>query len=180
MTIVNEFGGYHLNSPTRRRLLRMVAKFNYYSGESGKIADRLRRDFLPEYHMATIHIRDRRRTLRLPPSASAADGPDEESDLGSAHGNGSEPQQKALAQDVRFCRGRNHCREAHVRAVIRNITGCALSRARLRRTRFFLTKTYRDAGWPEIGRRGSTSPPQGAHFPPRPPGDTASRSTSVP
>ena len=32
--------------------------------DAGKIADCLRCDFLPEYHMATTEIRDRRRTLR--------------------------------------------------------------------------------------------------------------------
>ena len=66
--------------------------------DAGKIADCLRCDFLPECHMASTEIRDRRRTLALPAPAGAADGADEEPDLRPADGNGSEPQQAAAAQ----------------------------------------------------------------------------------
>jgi transposase len=43
----------------------------------GKIADCLRCDFLPECHMASTPIRDRRGTLGRPPPAGAPDGADE-------------------------------------------------------------------------------------------------------
>ena len=59
--------------------------------DAGKIADCLRCDFLPECHMASTEIRDRRRTLALPAPAGAPDGADEEPDLRPADGNGSEP-----------------------------------------------------------------------------------------
>ena len=58
--------------------------------DAGKIADCLRCDFLPECHMASTGIRDRRRTLRYRHSVGAPDGADEEPDLGPADGNGSE------------------------------------------------------------------------------------------
>ena len=59
--------------------------------DAGKIADCLRCDFLPECHMASTAMRDRRRTLTLSPPAGAPNGADEESGLGSTDGNRSEP-----------------------------------------------------------------------------------------
>lgn len=59
--------------------------------DAGKIADCLRCDFLPECHMASTAIRDRRRTAALPPLAGPPDGADEEPHLGSADGNRSQP-----------------------------------------------------------------------------------------
>jgi hypothetical protein len=55
--------------------------------DAGKIADCLRCDFLPECHMATTEVRDRRRTLPLPASAGATDRPDEEPDRGLMDGD---------------------------------------------------------------------------------------------
>jgi transposase len=72
--------------------------------DASKIADCLRCDFLPECHMASTEIRDRRRTLRLPLSAGAAEGADEKSDLGSPHGNWGDPQQAAASQSGIFSR----------------------------------------------------------------------------
>src|SRR5256885_2676969 len=47
--------------------------------------------------------------------------------------------------DVRFCEGRNHRREAHVRAAgSARVRGARSSEARLRRIFFSLTKTYMD------------------------------------
>src|SRR5215469_15541334 len=46
--------------------------------DAGKIVDCLRCDFLPECHMASTEIRDRRRTLRYRKSGNQADGADEE------------------------------------------------------------------------------------------------------
>jgi transposase len=66
--------------------------------DAGKIADCLRCDFLPECHMASTEIRDRRRNLTLPPVAGTPDSADEEPDFGSADGNRSEPQQATAAQ----------------------------------------------------------------------------------
>jgi len=69
--------------------------------DAGKIADCLRCDFLPECHMASTAIRDRRRTLCYR-HAGAPNGADEESHLRSADGNRSEPQQEAAAQSGLF------------------------------------------------------------------------------
>jgi len=60
--------------------------------DAGKIADCMRCDFLPECHMASTEIRDRRRTLRYRHLLGAPDGADEEPGLRAAAGNGSEPQ----------------------------------------------------------------------------------------
>ena len=70
--------------------------------DAGKIADCLRCDFLPECHMASTEIRDRRRSLRYRHPAGAADGADEESGFRAAVGNGGEPQQATLAQSSVF------------------------------------------------------------------------------
>ncbi len=49
-------------------LLQTIAadKRKIYKMDAGKIADSLRCSFLPECHMASTEIRDRRRTLRYP------------------------------------------------------------------------------------------------------------------
>src|SRR5229473_2163976 len=53
--------------------------------------------------------------------------------------------------DVRFCEGRNHCREAHVRAAGSDkVRRARSSEARLRRIFFSLTKTYMDVGNSEV------------------------------
>ena len=49
--------------------------------------------------------------------------------------------------DVRFCEGRNPCREAHVRAVSFRTVVCALSRTRQEKCAFHLTKTYMEVGY---------------------------------
>ena len=67
--------------------------------DAGKIADCLRCDFLPECHMASTEIRDRRRTLRLPEPGDQADGADEEPCFRSADGDRCQLQQAAAAQD---------------------------------------------------------------------------------
>jgi hypothetical protein len=54
--------------------------------DAGKIADRLRCDFLPECHMATTEVRSAMDPA-LPAPAGAADGPDEEPDLGPPDGD---------------------------------------------------------------------------------------------
>ena len=52
--------------------------------------------------------------------------------------------------DVRFCEGRNHRREARVRAAgSARVRRARSSEARLRRIFFSLTKTYMDVGKPE-------------------------------
>src|SRR6201996_7343365 len=66
--------------------------------DAGKIADCLRCDFLPECHMATTEVRDRRRTPALPVSVGAADGSDEEADFRPAVRDRSDPQQAATPQ----------------------------------------------------------------------------------
>ena len=66
--------------------------------DASKIADCLRCDFLPECHMASTEIRDRRRTLRYREPAGQADGADEEPGIGAADGNRGELQQAAAAQ----------------------------------------------------------------------------------
>jgi transposase len=66
--------------------------------DAGKIADCLRCDFLPECHMVSTEIRDRRRTLLLSTPAGTADGPDEESGFRFAFGNRSAAQQAAATQ----------------------------------------------------------------------------------
>ena len=72
--------------------------------DAGKIADCLRYDFLPECHMASTAIRNRRRTLRYRPLLVRQNGADEESHLRSADGNRSEPQQAAATQSGLFPR----------------------------------------------------------------------------
>jgi len=72
--------------------------------DAGKIADCLRCDFLPECHMASTAIRDRRRTLRYRHLLGAPDGADEESHLRSADGDRSESQQTTAAQSGLFPR----------------------------------------------------------------------------
>ena len=67
--------------------------------DAGKIADCLRCDFLPECHMASTEIRDRRRTLRYRNLVVQADGADEEPGIGTADGDRGELQQAAAAQD---------------------------------------------------------------------------------
>ncbi len=52
--------------------------------------------------------------------------------------------------DVRFCEGRNPCREAHVRTVSSKDTGVRALRARQEKCAFHLTKTYMDVGKPEV------------------------------
>ena len=66
--------------------------------DASKIADCLRCDFLPECHMASTEIRDRRRTLALSRTAGEADGADEEPGLRPVDGDRSELQQAATAQ----------------------------------------------------------------------------------
>src|SRR5438128_7703579 len=54
--------------------------------------------------------------------------------------------------DVRFCEGRNHRREARVRAAgSARVRRARSSEARLRRIFFSLTKTYMEVGQPEVG-----------------------------
>ena len=67
--------------------------------DASKIADCLRCDFLPECHMASTEIRDRRRILRYRQPGAQAGGADEEPGLGSADGDRGELQQAAAAQD---------------------------------------------------------------------------------
>jgi hypothetical protein len=56
--------------------------------------------------------------------------------------------------DVRFCEGRNHRREARVRAAgSARVRRARSSEARLRRIFFSLTKTYMDVGKPEVGQK---------------------------
>src|SRR4029077_3944805 len=56
--------------------------------------------------------------------------------------------------DVRFCEGRNHCREAHVRAAYPEIDRRARSSpARQENCCFLLTKTYMDVGYSEVIHR---------------------------
>ena len=66
--------------------------------DARKIADCLRCDFLPECHMASTEIRDRRRTLRYREPGGQADGADEEPSLRPADGDRGELQQAAAAQ----------------------------------------------------------------------------------
>jgi Transposase len=66
--------------------------------DAGKIADCLRCDFLPECHMASTEIRNRRRTLRYR-NLVIKHGADEEPRVGPAHGDRSQLQQAAAAQD---------------------------------------------------------------------------------
>jgi len=66
--------------------------------DAGKIADCLRCDFLPECHMISAEIRDRRPNAALPEPGAEADGPDEEPYFRSADGDRSELQQTAAAQ----------------------------------------------------------------------------------
>ncbi len=54
--------------------------------------------------------------------------------------------------DVRFCEGRNPCREAHVRTVSSKDTGVRALRARQEKCAFHLTKTYMDVGYSEVIR----------------------------
>jgi len=55
--------------------------------------------------------------------------------------------------DVRFCEGRNHRREARVRAAgSARVRRARSSEARLRRIFFSLTKTYMDVGKPTVIR----------------------------
>jgi hypothetical protein len=58
--------------------------------DAGKIADCLRCDFLPECHMASTDSGSPP-DLALSASVGAPDGADEESDLGPADGNWSDP-----------------------------------------------------------------------------------------
>ena len=52
--------------------------------------------------------------------------------------------------DVRFCEGRNHRREAHLRAAGSDKDNCARSSKRASGEIFFsLTKTYMEVGNPE-------------------------------
>ena len=66
--------------------------------DAGKIADCLRCDFLPECHMASTEIRDRRRVLRYRHLVVRQMVQTEEPGFGSADGNRSELQQAAAAQ----------------------------------------------------------------------------------
>src|SRR5437660_11030531 len=53
--------------------------------------------------------------------------------------------------DVRFCEGRNHRREARVRAAgSARVRRARSSEARLRRIFFSLTKTYMEVGKPKV------------------------------
>jgi hypothetical protein len=53
--------------------------------------------------------------------------------------------------DVRFCEGRNHRREAHLRAAgSAQVRRARSSEARLRRIFFSLTKTYMEVGYSEV------------------------------
>jgi hypothetical protein len=57
--------------------------------------------------------------------------------------------------DVRFCEGRNHRREARVRAAgSARVRRARSSEARLRRIFFSLTKTYMDVGKTEVEHLG--------------------------
>ena len=55
--------------------------------DASKIADCLRCDFLPECHMASTEIRDRRRNPALPAPDREADGADQKSSIRSADGD---------------------------------------------------------------------------------------------
>src|SRR5438067_11752628 len=62
--------------------------------------------------------------------------------------------------DVRFCEGRNHRREARVRAAgSARVRRARSSEARVRRFSFLLTKTYMDVGKPYLtGDYGRVAP----------------------
>ena len=72
--------------------------------DASKIADCLRCDFLPECHMASTEIRDRRRTLRYRGSAGQADGADEEPHIRAVAGEGRDTYQATAAQGGLLCR----------------------------------------------------------------------------
>jgi transposase len=59
--------------------------------DAGKIAECLQCDFLPECHMVSTEIRDRRRTLRYRHLLVRQMVPDEEPHFGCVDGNGREP-----------------------------------------------------------------------------------------
>lgn len=65
--------------------------------DARKIADSLRCDFLPECHMASTQIRDRRGSLRYR-NADQADGADEKPGVGTADGNRGGLQQAPASQ----------------------------------------------------------------------------------
>ena len=72
--------------------------------DAGKIADCLRCDFLPECHMASTEIRDRRRMLRYRNLVVKTDGADEEPGFRPVDGDRGELQQAAAAQGGLFRR----------------------------------------------------------------------------
>ena len=67
--------------------------------DAGKIADCLRCDFLPECHMASTEIRNRRRILRYRGPGAEAGSADEEPGIGPVDGDRGELQQAAAAPD---------------------------------------------------------------------------------
>src|SRR6202451_702284 len=85
-----------------------VAKKKNDRIDASKICDCLRCDFLPESHMASTAIRERRRTVALPPPAGAPDGADENQDQRAADGSRSELQQAAAAQGRLLSRTAGH------------------------------------------------------------------------
>ena len=72
--------------------------------DAGKIADCLRCDFLPECHMASTEIRERRRTLRYRQPAGAPDGADENRIAGLLMEAGVSYNKQRLAQSGLFPR----------------------------------------------------------------------------